>query len=97
MFIRLGRVNSSAASLLKMNKTKINDQIQELFKNQNCIIEAVENWNERLETIEEKLDEGKIDEIKEIRGSQAIIDEIAVKNSDDMKMNVKTPMFAIFL
>ena len=37
--------------LPKMNKIKKNYQIEELFKNQNCILEAV---NGRLETINEK-------------------------------------------
>ena len=48
--------------LPKMNKIKKNYQIEELFKNQNCILEAV---NGRLETINEKLDEGQINEIQE--------------------------------
>ena len=43
-----------------------NDHVLELFKNQNCILEADKNLNERLGAIEEKLDEGKIYEIKEL-------------------------------
>ena len=55
--------------LPKMNKIKKNYQIEELFKNQNCILEAV---NGRLETINEKLDEGQINEINAVRSSDGL-------------------------
>ena len=34
----------------------------------------------------QKLDEGQIKEIKEIIGGQAVIDEIVVKNNDDIAL-----------
>ena len=46
--------------------------------------------NERLTFIEEKIDDNKICELKEIIGSQEIIDEIVVKHSDDIALIKKT-------
>ena len=51
-------------------------KIDELSRNQNHIIEAVTNLNERLERMEEKFDDEKCDEFKEIQNSQRLIDEI---------------------
>ena len=62
------------------------DKIEELSKNQNVILEAVQNLNERLKAIEENLNEGYLDDVKEIVDSQAVIDEIIVQNSDDIAL-----------
>ena len=70
-FIKPGGVNSS--SMPSSNTKK--DKMEELFRNQNNICEAVKNLNERLETIEEKFDDQKIDEIQEIINSQIMIDD----------------------
>ena len=51
-------------------------KIDELSRNQKHIIEAVTNLNERLERMEEKFDDEKCDEFKEIQNSQRLIDEI---------------------
>ena len=51
-------------------------KIDELSRNQNHIIEAVTNLNERLERMEEKFDDEKCDEFKEIQNSQRLIVEI---------------------
>ena len=40
--------------------------------------------NERLEMIEQNYDVEKMNEIQEILDSQAVIDEVIVKNSDDI-------------
>ena len=72
-----------------MNKQNRKDQIEELFKNQTYILDAVKNLNERLEAIEEKIDTGKIDDIKDILDSQVMIDAIIVKNSDDITVMKK--------
>ena len=80
--IRLGSVNSSENTSDKMNEH--HEKVEELFQNQKYILEAVANLNERLAKLEEKIDNQNVDEVKEILDSQAIIDEIIVKNSDDI-------------
>ena len=67
----------------------MNDKIEELFRNQNHILEAVKNLNERLETIEEKYDDQRFVEVKEILKSQTMIYEIIVNNSDDIALMLK--------
>ena len=47
------------------------------------------NLNERLTSMEEKIDDQKMLEVKEILESQAIIDEIIVKNTDDIVLMKK--------
>ena len=47
------------------------------------------NLNERLTSMEEKIDDQKMLEVKEILESQAIIDEIVVKNTDDIVLMKK--------
>lgn len=77
--------------MAKSTKAKSNMklEIDELHRNQNHILEAVKNLNERLEKMEEKLDDQKCDEFKEILNSQRMIDEIIVKNSDDIALLMK--------
>ena len=75
----------------KNNKNmKTKDKIEELFQNQTYILEAVNNLNERLTSIEERLDDQRMLEVKEILESQAIIDEIIVKNTDDINEENET-------
>ena len=85
LFIRPGGDNRS--SMPSSNTMK--DKMEELYRNPSNILEAVKNLNERLETVEQKFDIQKIDEIKELLNSQTIIDEIIVKNSDDIKILMK--------
>ena len=74
----------------KMKNMKTKDKIEELFQNQTYILEAVKNLNERLTSIEERLDDQRMLEVKEILESQAIIDEIIVKNTDDINEENET-------
>ena len=70
------------------------DQIEEVLENQNYILDAIKNLNERLVVIEENVDDDKLKYLKEIIESQSMIDEILVRNSDDValmqKAKVKT-------
>ena len=66
------------------NKSR-KDQIEEVLENQNHILNAVKNLNERVLAIEQKIVDGKIEEIKDIIDSQTIIDELLVKNSNDIE------------
>ena len=60
------------------------NQIEELLKNQSYILDALANLNERVIAIEVKIDDSKIDDIKEVIDGQTIIDALLVKNSDDI-------------
>ena len=64
-----------------MNKKE--DQMEEILKNQSYILNALANLNERVISIEEKIDESKIDDLKGVLDSQTLIDELLVKNSDE--------------
>ena len=66
-----------------------NNQIDELMNNQNHILEAIQNLNERLVVVEEKLNDDHADEVKNIVETQAMIDKIIVKNSDDIVLMKK--------
>ena len=72
-----------------MSKKNKNDQIEEVLKNQNYIIEAVTNLNARLEAIEKQSDDEQTTDLKEILESQALIDGIMVNNSDDIALMKK--------
>ena len=65
------------------------DQIDELLENQNSIVGAVKNLNERLEAIEKKMDDESIKNMKDILEGQALIDEVIVKNTDDIALMKK--------
>ena len=65
-------------------------QIKELVENQVNILNAVKNLNERLEDLEGKANHGKKNDVKNILESQAMIDEIIVKNTDDIALMKKT-------
>ena len=47
---------------------------------------TVKNLDERLLEVEKRLDDDKVKEIRNIIEGQALIDEIIVKNSDDIKL-----------
>ena len=46
-------------------------QIEELFRNQNQILEGGNNLNDRMDAIEENMDDDNINDIQEILDSQA--------------------------
>ena len=56
----------------------------ELNKNQNHVLEAIKDLNERLEHLEDIFKDDKLNNLQEIIESQEIIDGIVVKNADDM-------------
>ena len=53
------------------------------------MLNAIKNLNGRLEAIEEKVDDNKIKDLKDILESQSLIDEIVVNNSDDIAIMKK--------
>ena len=55
------------------------DQIEELLENQNFVVDAVKNLNERLGAIEKKMDDESINDMKDILEGQAVIDKVIVK------------------
>ena len=67
----------------------LKDQVKELDENQKHILEAIRYLNERLENILEKVDVEQIKDAKDIVESQAMIDQLLVKNSDDIKLIMK--------
>ena len=67
----------------------INEIIEELLTNQDIILEAVKNLNERVEVIENKIDDDKLSDLKDIIETQAVIDEVVVKSSDDIALMQK--------
>ena len=56
------------------------------------MLNAIKNLNGRLEAIEEKVDDNKIKDLKDILESQSLIDEIVVNNSDDIAIMKKVQM-----
>ena len=64
--------------------TKKIEQIDEILTNQNFILDAIQNLNKRLETIEVKYNDTKLSELNDVIETQALIDEIVVKTSDDI-------------
>ena len=63
--------------------------MDEILLNQNYILDAVQNLNLRLESLEEKIDDDKIKDLTEILEGQSMMDELVVKNSDDIVLLVK--------
>ena len=59
-------------------------QIDEILNNQDHILAAIKNLNERFTLIENKVKDEHIEDLKNIIEGQALIDEIIVKNSDDI-------------
>lgn len=62
--------------------------VNELMTNQTHILQAIKYLNERVEDIIEKTKNS--DEVKNIIESQSMIDEIIVKNTDDIAKIKKT-------
>ena len=72
-----------------MNEIIKKEQMDEILLNQNYILDAVQNLNLRLESLEEKIDDDKIKDLTEILEGQSMMDELVVKNSDDIVLLVK--------
>ena len=81
-------IKSLRVALMKMDMMK--EQISELMKNQTHILEALKYLDERLKNVEDKASDNHIVDIKEILESQAMLDEIVVKTSDDILAMQKT-------
>ena len=62
----------------------INEQINQLMENQTHILNAIKYLDERMTKVDEKELEKHRGEIKDILQSQAMLDEIIVKSSDDI-------------
>ena len=60
----------------------LNDQVMELMKNQNHMLEAIKYLDERIKDIIGQAKDDKFNQVDNILESQAMIDEIVVKNSD---------------
>ena len=63
----------------------LKEKVIELEENQNHMLKAIQNLNERLEGMEKRKNE-----VQDIFKSQSMIDEILVKNSDDITVIKKT-------
>ena len=68
----------------------LEDQVDELMRNQNHILEAIKYLNEKVEEMIDKTKDDKSSEVENILESQAMLDEIIVKNSDDILIIKKT-------
>ena len=62
----------------------LKEQVKELTENQKHILEAIKNLNERMESDFVKVDDEKIKDVNNLIESQGMIDQIVVKNSDDI-------------
>ena len=62
----------------------IKKQVKELIENQNHILVAIKYLDERLKAGPGNANDKENDDVKEILASQAMIDEILVKNSDEI-------------
>ena len=63
----------------------LKEQVMELEKNQTNMLEAITNFNDRLEAMEKKESN-----LKDFLDSQGTIDEIIVKNCDDSHIMKRT-------
>ena len=63
----------------------LEDQVFELQNNQKHMLEVIKHLSEKLKDIE-----NKEHDVKDVLESQAVIDEIIVKNSDDILVIKKT-------
>ena len=68
----------------------IKKQVDELMENQNHMLVAIKFLDERMNDLSNKVKDKEPDDFKDIRNSQAMIDEIIVKNSDDISVMRKT-------
>lgn len=64
----------------------LEEQVETLKNNQEHVIEAFKNLNDRFGAIEGIIDVGQLKDAKNIVESQAMIDELIVKNADDIKI-----------
>ena len=62
----------------------LNEQVKKLTDNQKHILEAIKYLNERLESNLEKINDDQIKDVNNIIESQAMMDQLVVKNSDDI-------------
>ena len=67
----------------------LEEQVSELMVNQKHMLEAISYLNERIEDIIEKV-KNKENQVVNVLESQGMIDEIIVKNSDDIRLLKKT-------
>ena len=79
----------STAPIMPSSSKKIGKKIDELLTNQNFILEAIQNLNERLGAIEEKYNDAKLNELHDVIETQALIDKIVVKSTDDIAVMKK--------
>ena len=62
----------------------LNEQVKKLTDNQKHILEAIKYLNERLESNLEKVNDDQIKDVNNIIENQAMMDQLVVKNSDDI-------------
>ena len=67
----------------------LKEKIRELADNQNHIVEAIKHLKEQFKTIIEKNNDEETKNVKNIIESQTMIDELVVKNSDDIALMKK--------
>ena len=70
--------------------SRLKDQVSELMENKKHILEALKYLDERIEDGIKKANNDKGQEVKDIVESQNMIDEIIVKNTDDILILKKT-------
>ena len=68
----------------------IEKKINELMENQTHMLEAIIYLDERLKKVEDETVDNQKSEVKDIFESQAMLDEIIVKNSDDILVMKKS-------
>ena len=68
----------------------LKEKVIELEENQNHILEAIKYFDGQLKGNIEKNDIGQINDFNNILESQTMIDELIVKNSDDIVLIKKT-------
>jgi phage terminase small subunit len=67
----------------------LKDQVKELTENQKHILEAIKYLNEMLERNLENVNDEQIKDVNDILESQAMIDQLVGKNSDDIIAIIK--------
>ena len=82
------KTNLSGKLLNKMDIIK--EKIDEIMENQTHILEAIRYLDERWKNVEDKKGDNQRGEIKEILDSQAMLDQIVVKTSDNFLLMKKT-------
>ena len=67
-------------------KIKYNEeQVKKMMENQTHVLEAIKNLNDRIEVVEHVLHSDQMKDAKEMIENQELIDEIIVRNSDNIK------------